>query len=90
MSVPDDVWIAGFDDIAMSAWPAFDLTTARQPIPAMIETALDLLLSRIEDPGREPTAVRVGNEVIVRGSTDNQPLQSAETSLSHEPENTES
>jgi LacI family transcriptional regulator len=75
--VPDDIWVVGFDDISMASWPLFDLTTARQDIDAMTTTALDLLVERIADPERAPTAVRLPTEIVVRGSTGNQPLPHA-------------
>ena len=47
LSVPGDVSVAGFDDtlIATTIWP--ELTTVRQPIAAMAEAALELLLSNL-------------------------------------------
>lgn len=52
LHVPGDLSIVGFDDtaIATSIWPA--LTTIRQPISAMAETAITMLLRRLrERPG---------------------------------------
>ena len=43
LRVPDDVSVVGFDDILMANWPAYDLTTIRQPIAAMVECAARLL-----------------------------------------------
>lgn len=47
LQVPHDVSIVGFDDtsLATTVWP--ELTTVRQPIAAMADTALALLLARI-------------------------------------------
>ncbi|WP_404337352.1 LacI family DNA-binding transcriptional regulator [Sphingomonas sp. MMS12-HWE2-04] len=47
LHVPQDVSIVGFDDtsLATTIWP--ELTTVRQPIAAMAESALNLLLARI-------------------------------------------
>jgi LacI family transcriptional regulator len=47
MNVPDDLSIAGFDDTALatSVWP--ELTTIKQPIAAMAEAAMDLLISDV-------------------------------------------
>lgn len=73
IAVPDDLWIVGFDDIRMTAWESFDLTTVRQPIPLMVDTAVDLLLTRIEDPARPPATIQHASELIVRGSTAHHP-----------------
>jgi LacI family transcriptional regulator len=45
LSVPDDISIVGFDDtpLATSVWP--ELTTVKQPIAAMAEAAVDLLVA---------------------------------------------
>lgn len=43
LRVPEDVMIAGFDDIQAAAWPSFELTTVRQDAPKLVEEALSLL-----------------------------------------------
>ena len=48
LSVPDDVSIIGFDDIPVSAWSAYGLTTIRQPGSEMIERTIEIIL---EDGG---------------------------------------
>jgi LacI family transcriptional regulator len=67
--VPQDVWLVGYDDIPMASWEAFDLTTVRQPIAAMADLAVDLLLARVEDRERPPHTHRLPAELVVRGST---------------------
>lgn len=67
--VPQDIWVAGYDDIAMSAWEAFDLTTVRQPIAEMVALAVQMLLERIADPSLPPRHHRFPSELVVRGST---------------------
>jgi LacI family transcriptional regulator len=49
LDVPRDVSIVGFDDtsLATTIWP--ELTTIRQPIAAMAEAALSLLLAKLHD-----------------------------------------
>jgi LacI family transcriptional regulator len=45
LNVPEDLSIVGFDDTALatSVWP--ELTTVKQPISAMAEAALELLIA---------------------------------------------
>ncbi len=43
IAVPDELSIIGYDDIPMAAWPAYDLTTIRQPMKAMLDRILGLL-----------------------------------------------
>jgi len=47
LDVPRDLSVVGFDDTAVAStiWP--ELTTIRQPVAAMAETALDLLIREI-------------------------------------------
>jgi LacI family transcriptional regulator len=75
VAVPDDLWVMGYDDIDMASWESYQLTTARQPVPEMVQAAVDLLLERIDSPGR-PTVHRCfASDIIVRRSTANIPIR---------------
>jgi DNA-binding LacI/PurR family transcriptional regulator len=68
LRIPEDLAVVGFDDIPCAAWPAYDLTTIRQPIDDMISATLDLL-SR-EDQETQTGEIRLlPIELVVRGST---------------------
>jgi LacI family transcriptional regulator len=54
VAVPDALSIVGYDDIEMSAWQTFALTTIRQPLPQMAKAAARLLVERIEAVERRP------------------------------------
>lgn len=69
IAVPDDLWVVGFDDIAMSAWPAFDLTTVHQPTRRMAEAGAEALLDRIADPTAPYKMLTFRSHLVVRGST---------------------
>lgn len=69
LKAPDDVSIVGFDDLPAASWPSYDLTTIRQPVEAMAEQALDLLLARIASANANPRTVLVPGELVIRGST---------------------
>jgi DNA-binding LacI/PurR family transcriptional regulator len=68
VAVPGDVGIVGFDDIAMSAWPAYDLTTIRQPLGEIIVTAVEILLEVIDRPERPVETRLFPCESVVRGT----------------------
>lgn len=69
LRVPEDVWVAGFDDIDMASWEGYDLTSVRQPIAQMSQTAVDLLRERLGAPDRAAQHVAFPSELVVRGST---------------------
>jgi LacI family transcriptional regulator len=69
VSVPDGVWIVGFDDTELASWAAFDLTTVRQPIQQLAEVGLELLLDRLADPAAPYASRRLPAEIVVRRST---------------------
>jgi LacI family transcriptional regulator len=56
LRVPDDVSIAGFDNVPIAAFTVPALTTIAQPYGDMATKAIELLLDRIESPGSEPEA----------------------------------
>jgi LacI family transcriptional regulator len=69
LRVGEDISVVGFDDIPMAAkvYPA--LTTVRQPMKEMGETAIELLIALLQ--GRKPLALQreLATELIVREST---------------------
>jgi LacI family transcriptional regulator len=65
--VPDDVSLAGFDDIPTVRDLTPPLSTVRLPLAEMGARALDLALAGRE--GQAPQIVRVDAEVVLRGST---------------------
>lgn len=73
LHVPFDLSIVGFDDtsLATTIWP--ELTTVRQPIAAMAEVALNLMLARLRDRrapgGLELDEQVLAHELIVRESS---------------------
>ena len=69
LRVPDDVSVAGFDDVPPAAWPAYDLTTFRQRVNRMVAETVTTLMARIEGGGTEPRRVSIDGTLIVRGST---------------------
>ena len=68
LSVPGDVSVIGYDDVPVAAWPAFDLTTWRQPSERMVSETISCLLRRIDDPSALPRKITVPGQLVVRGS----------------------
>lgn len=66
--VPDEVAVIGFDDIPMGAWPAYRLTTLRQPVPEMIDRTIGLLRARLGGDDAPPRAERLPASLLRRGS----------------------
>ena len=66
VAVPGDLSLVGFDDIRMSSWAAFRLTTARHDLRHMGETAVDLLLERLAEPDAAPRQVVLPAELVRR------------------------
>lgn len=68
LSVPDDVSVVGFDDILFADFCIPRLTTIRQPLHAMGETAARLLIRRVQGH-KVRSEVAVSPELIVRETT---------------------
>jgi LacI family transcriptional regulator len=70
LRVPEDVSVVGFDDIQAAAYLTPRLTTVRQPLRLMGETAAKQLLERIaRGNGRYPQVILLPPELVVREST---------------------
>jgi DNA-binding LacI/PurR family transcriptional regulator len=70
-SVPRDISVVGFDDIPWASFCAPSLTTVRQPIRAMAESAVSILLDLLDDGQTiTPETYReLPPELVVRSST---------------------
>jgi DNA-binding LacI/PurR family transcriptional regulator len=68
LSVPGDVSVVGYDDVAMAAWKTFDLTTLRQPANRMAEATVSILLSMIENGAASPGRIEIESALVIRGS----------------------
>ncbi len=71
LRVPEDLSIVGFDDTPMATVTVPALTTVRQPVPEMIQTAVAMLFQSLEGTGipadqQHPVVEPV---LVVRGST---------------------
>lgn len=67
--VPQDMLLAGFDDIQIARLSSPSLTTIRQPCETLARTAFARLLSRIDLPKQDPLHLMPTTELVVREST---------------------
>ncbi|PDQ19633.1 transcriptional regulator [Mesorhizobium sanjuanii] len=72
--VAREIAAVGFDDIPMSGWPGYSLTTYRQPIEKIVDKTVELLT--VAEPG--PTRLHaLPGELVVRASTATEPQSAA-------------
>jgi DNA-binding LacI/PurR family transcriptional regulator len=68
LEVPNDISVVGFDDISMASWPAFALTTIRNPIDLLVSAVLDLLERRSMTPDKPDETIYLDTTLILRQS----------------------
>lgn len=68
--VPEDLMVAGFDDVTYAVHASPALTTVHQPCEMIAGQALHLLLKRMERPGRTPCRHLLHAPLVIRGSTE--------------------
>lgn len=69
MKIPDELSVISFDDITIASLHDIQLTTVSQHVEEMGSTAAELMLKRLEDPGREPERVILKPQLIDRKTT---------------------
>ncbi len=62
--VPEQVSVAGYDDVPLASWKAFDLTSVRQPAQQMVDKTIEFLL----EPDTPPRRIQIDGPLMVRGS----------------------
>jgi len=67
--VPEDVSVAGYDDIIFSTISAIPITTVRQDIEQMSMQAVNLLMQGIQNNSQEKGGILIKPELIIRDST---------------------
>lgn len=68
LSVPDDIGILGFNDMAMSAWQNINLTTIRQPIDQIVVASVARMVDMLQDNNQPPQSIIFPSDVIERGT----------------------
>ena len=67
--IPEDLSLAGIDNIVYSGLPHIDLTTVEQPIAEMGHRAVELLLSQIQENSAKSDRVILEPSLVVRKTT---------------------
>ncbi|WP_168190130.1 LacI family DNA-binding transcriptional regulator [Caloramator sp. E03] len=70
LRIPEDVAIAGFDDIYMSRLISPPLTTYRQPIEEIAKEAINLFINKVNHPNAKNRTIVLNGEMVIRRSTD--------------------
>ncbi len=71
LKIPEDISVVGYDDTPVAAWPAYNLTTIRQPVKRMARETIKALLTRIENPQEPARRIVVDCHLVERGSVKN-------------------
>ncbi len=69
LKIPEDVSVVGYDDVPVASWPAYNLTTVRQPANRMVAEAVSIIMDSIENKTNEPRRIEIDGPLIIRGST---------------------
>ena len=67
--VPDDMLLAGFDDISIASLTIPSLTTIHQPCTKIARAAFGRLLARMRNPELDPMKITLDAPLVVREST---------------------
>jgi LacI family transcriptional regulator len=69
LRVPEDLSVAGFDDIDVSRATTPRLTTVRQPLQEMGRTAVTMLMRQLDGHAHEALSMELQTRLVVREST---------------------
>lgn len=69
LRIPEEIRMAGFDDVSYSKFLPRPLTTIRQDCLEIGRAALSLMLARLQEPHRHGWDIRVPFELIIRQSS---------------------
>lgn len=67
--IPEDLSVVGFDDLPVARWVGPPLTTVRQPLVEMAETAAEMVLSLARGEALAAARVELSTELVIREST---------------------
>ena len=68
IKIPEEIRIAGFDDVKYAKHLGVPLTTIHQPCREIGRTAVQTMIERINDPQRPPRQILLNTKLIIRQS----------------------
>jgi LacI family transcriptional regulator len=75
LRIPEDISVAGFDDIDMASFLIPALTTVRVFGDEIGKAAVGLILARLKDPDRPAQHIHLPAQLVVRDSTGSAPAE---------------
>ncbi len=69
LTIPDDLSVVGFDDVALCQWVSPQLTTVRQPLAEMASEATRIVIELARGGTRPTQRLELSTSLIVRKST---------------------
>ncbi len=57
LSIPGDVSVVGYDDIPISGWPTYNLSTIRQPTDQLISECVNVIMSLKQAPNEQKNII---------------------------------
>ena len=69
LHIPEDLSVVGFDDLPVARWVGPPLTTVRQPLIEMAQTAAELVLDLARNVPPAQPRIELATELVVREST---------------------
>ena len=68
IKIPEQVSVVGYDDVPVAAWPAYSLSTVRQPAKRMVAETVSILIDCIENNSTIARRIEIDGPLIERGS----------------------
>lgn len=69
LRIPQDISVAGYDDVPEASWKGYDLTSVSQSPHTMVDEAVSILLAQINDPAAPRGATVLPARLEARSST---------------------
>lgn len=68
LAVPRDVGVLGFDDLPVSSWPGYNLSTIRQPVEGIVAEVMGMLNRMRSKSPTSNVSLLLGPEYVSRGT----------------------